>query len=246
MYDFPIPPITVGQISDMVALRRKIAAGEARPAELTAFERISAKRQAAMEGALGGAIDALIASRDEKLLVTGMWAPLYKIAEGVRARGYSTKDFYADNAMFVGGGLKGATLPSNYKEFILETFNVRPERLYHFYSMQELNTPFPMCSAGRYHVAPWVMLLMLDQSGENLLDTSNGEVEGRVAFFDMSLDARWGGVISGDLISADYGRCPCGHQGPTIKDNITRYSDLPGGDKISCSGTIDAYVRGEA
>ena len=28
-------------------------------------------------------------------------------------------------------------------------------------------------------------------------------------------------------------------------DTITRYADL-GGDKISCAGTIDAYVRGEA
>ena len=52
------------------------------------------------------------------------------------------------------------------------------------------------------------------------------------------------GVISGDKIMVDYGRCECGSNSPSIRDNITRYSDLPGGDKISCSGTIDAYVRG--
>jgi hypothetical protein len=33
---------------------------------------------------------------------------------------------------------------------------------------------------------------------------NGGEVEGRAAFFDLSLDGRWGGVISGDKISIDF------------------------------------------
>jgi hypothetical protein len=53
-------------------------------------------------------------------------------------------------------------------------------------------------------------------------------------------------VISGDKIVIDYGRCACGRQGPTIDPDIVRYKDLPGGDKITCAGTIDAYVRGVA
>ena len=40
--------------------------------------------------------------------------------------------------------------------------------------------------------------------------------------------------------------CACGHEGPTVGTEIVRYSDLPGGDKITCAGTIDAYVRGAA
>ncbi|MFV8164791.1 hypothetical protein ACNQVK_22350 [Mycobacterium sp. 134] len=70
-------------------------------------------------------------------------------------------------------------------------------------------------------------------------------MQARGAFFDLSLEGRWGGVISGDRIDADFGECHCGHQGPTVGPDITRYADL-GGDKITCSGTIDAYVRGEA
>ena len=66
--------------------------------------------------------------------------------------------------------------------------------------MQELNTPFPRCRSGRYHVAPWVMVLPLDEPGEQLLDASAGEIEARAAFFDLSLDGRWGGVISGDKV----------------------------------------------
>ena len=52
-------------------------------------------------------------------------------------------------------------------------------------------------------------------------------------------------VISGDRVDVDFAKCACGHHGPTIGPDIVRYADL-GGDKISCAGTIDAYVRGEA
>ena len=53
------------------------------------------------------------------------------------------------------------------------------------------------------------------------------------------------GVSSGgDKVSVRYGQCDCGHQGPTIGYDIVRYADLGDGDKITCAGTIDAYVRG--
>jgi hypothetical protein len=70
------------------------------------------------------------------------------------------------------------------------------------------------------------------------------EVEGRAAFFDLSLDGRWGGVISGDKISLQFEPCACGNKGVSVKDNITRYADIKGDDKIGCAGTVDAYVRG--
>jgi hypothetical protein len=112
------------------------------------------------------------------------------------------------------------------------------------YGMQEINTAMPRCREGRYHIPPWLICLVLDQGGDNLLPLVSAETEGRAAFFDLSLDGRWGGVISGDKIVVDYGKCACGNRSPSIRDNITRYADLAGGDKITCSGTIDAYVRG--
>jgi hypothetical protein len=162
----------------------------------------------------------------------------------VRDRGYGGQDYRDDNTLFTGGGLKGAQLPPDYRETVFDTFGLSDQRLYQFYSMQEINTPFPRCPSGRYHVAPWVLALPLDASGEHLLDAGEGEVEGRAAFFDLSLDGRWGGVISGDRVTVDARRCPCGHSGPTIGSDIVRYSDLETGDKISCAGTIDAYVKG--
>ncbi|MDF3336341.1 hypothetical protein P3H80_02840 [Mycolicibacterium septicum] len=244
-YQLPVDPISVGSVMQMIELRRRIADGTAGPSEIAAFETISAGRQGAMDAATAEAVDELVASRDRQLLLTGMFASLYQVAQGVREKGFSGNDFRDDTALLVAGGLKGAALPPDYREFIFDTFNIADERVYHFYTMQELNTPFPKCRAGRYHVPPWVLLLPLDEPGEKLVDTFSGPVQARGAFFDLSLEGRWGGVISGDRIDADFGECHCGHQGPTVGPDITRYADL-GGDKITCSGTVDAYARGEA
>jgi hypothetical protein len=112
--------------------------------------------------------------------------------------------------------------------------------------MQELQSGMPRCQKGnRYHLPPWVVPLLLNKEGDALVPI-NGETEGRAAFFDLSLGGRWGGVISGDKISIDFSPCACGATGPSIRDNIVRYADLEGDDKIGCAGTVDAYVRGVA
>jgi hypothetical protein len=113
--------------------------------------------------------------------------------------------------------------------------------------MQELGTAMPRCQkGGRYHIPAWLVCLPLDKEGNELLPHGDGESEGRAAFFDLSLDGRWGGVISGDKIAVDFSPCKCGAHTPSIRDNVVRYSDLTGDDKIACSGTVDAYVRGLA
>ena len=241
----PIPPITVGSLTGMVVLRKKIADGTATPSEIQQFDEISASRQKAIDDSVGVTARALVEARQDKLHITGMWASLYQVAKAVRDMGYSAGDFNPENSIYVGGGLKGAKLPDDYREFVYETFNIRPERNYQNYSMQELHSGMPRCQkGGRYHVPPWVVPLILDKNGDNLLPVSDSEYEGRAAFFDLSIDGRWGGVISGDRISIDFSPCACGHKGPSIRDDIVRYADLEGDDKIGCAGTVDAYVRG--
>ena len=246
-FAYPVPPITVGGLTQMVVLRKAIADGTAQPGDIAAFEEISAARQKAVDEAVGITAQAVVAARHDKIHVSGLWAGLYNVAKAVRAMGYSGKDFNPENSIYVGGGLKRAVLPDDYREFVYETFNIQPGRNYQNYSMQELHSGMPRCQAGgRYHVPPWVVPLILDKAGDNLLPMIDGEYEGRAAFFDLSLDGRWGGVISGDKISIDFRPCACGSKGPSIRDNITRYADLEGDDKIGCAGTVDAYVRGVA
>jgi hypothetical protein len=230
----------------MISLRKAISEGTAKPDEIAEFEAESALRQSAVEAAFGAAAEAAIAARREKLYITGYWAQLYRFAEEVRKRGYSGEDFNPENCIYLAGGLKKAQLPANYRQFVLETFNLHPPFTYAMYGMQEIQTAMPRCQkGGRYHVPPWLVCLPLDKDGERLLPGAGKDaIEARAAFFDLSIDGRWGGIISGDHIHLDYGPCACGNRSPSIRDDISRYADLQGDDKIACSGTIDAYVRG--
>lgn len=244
---YPVPPITVGALTQMVVLRKAIADGTAKPGDIAAFEELSAKRQKAIDDAVGVTAQALIEARRSKIHITGLWAGLYAVARAVRDLGYGREHFHPENSIYVGGGLKRAKLPEDYREFVYDTFNIQPERYYQNYSMQELQSGMPRCQrGGRYHVPPWMVPLILDKAGDQLLPIVEREYEGRAAFFDLSLDGRWGGVISGDKISIDFSPCACGNRGPSIRDTIVRYADLEGDDKIGCAGTVDAYVRGVA
>lgn len=244
-FRYPAPPITVGALTKMVVMRKAIADGTAKPGDIADFEKTSKERQEALDKAIIITAEAAIANRDKKLFVSGLWNGLYQVAKAARERGYAAKDFHPDNCIYVGGGLKRAQLPADYQEFVHETFNIPAGRHFQNYSMQELNSGMPKCQkGGRYHLPPWIVPFMLNKGGDAMLPQGKGEVEGRAAFFDLSLDGRWGGVITGDKISLDFGPCACGAKGPSIRDNIVRYADLEGDDKIGCAGTIDAYVRG--
>lgn len=241
-----VPPVTIGSITKMITLRKAIADGTAKPAEIAAFEAESEARQTALETAGERALEDVIAKRGEKLYLTGMWASLHAMAVAVRERGYSARDFHPENGVFLGGGLKRAQLPADYREYVYETFNLQPRFIYQMYGMQELNTSMPRCQeGGRYHVPPWLVVLPLNKDGDALVDGfDKGPVEARAAFFDLSMDGRWGGIISGDRIEIDFSPCKCGARSPSIGDNIARYADPEGDDKIGCAGTVDAYVRG--
>ncbi|WP_298196452.1 hypothetical protein [Novosphingobium sp.] len=243
-FDPGLPPATIGTLTAMVMMRRRMAEGTALPSEVAAFERESTARAEALAAAQAGAVEDIIAKRRERLFITGMWGALYPFAEAVRARGFSGADFHPENAVYLGGGLKRARLPASYREFVFETFNLAPRFVCQMYSMQELNSAMPRCPAGRYHVPPWVICLPLDTSGETLLEPGRAEIECRAAFFDLSLEGRWGGVISGDRIHLTMEPCACGNGSPSIRDDVERYADLEGDDKIACAGTVDAYVRG--
>ena len=183
-----LPPVTVGSLTSMVNLRKAMADGTAQPSEIADFEAESARRQKGLDDAQAGAVEDIISKRDQRLFITGMWGALYPFAEQVRARGFSAKDFHPENAVYLGGGLKRAQLPDDYQEYVFGTFNLQSRYIYQMYSMQELASAMPRCSAGRYHVPPWVVCLPLDKAGENLLPTGADEVTGRAAFFDLALD----------------------------------------------------------
>ncbi len=233
-----------GYMSRLAAMRRAMAEGTAKPDEITAFEAEQAQRQANNERRLHHLAEEILKRPSEPIFFHAMVAQLYRLCEILREMGATEGALTGENALLTGGGLKGVTLPPDYLAQFFRLLNITPDRFMHYYSMQELNIRMPKCIDGRYHVPSKLVLFVLDKEGEELAEPNRSVVEGRAAFFDTTVDGRWGGTISGDKILADFGTCSCGRPGPSIDNEITRYSDLPDGDKITCAGTVDAYVRG--
>ena len=233
-------PMRIAEITRLGDLRKRIAEGTAMPSEIAAFERETAAKQEANAARLDELMDALIEHRHEPMYVVGFWAQYWLIVERARARGVQAGEFHPDTVITGGGGTKGAVMPPDYEQQILGFFGISPDHVTGGYGMSEVSTALGEVD-GRYRPAPWVIPLLLDDTGEKRIDQEGGQAEGRFAFFDASLEGRWGGVITGDHVTVDFATST-----PTVvAGSIERYSALEGGDdKLTCAGTIDSYVRG--
>src|SRR3984893_5881122 len=238
-------PLRISEVSAMAAIRKRMAEGAATPGEIAQFEARSAEQGRRMSAALDRLVDKILAARREPIVLSGLWAQHLAIIRSARELGIRDGEFHPRSYIAAGGGVKGVTLPPDYKEQVDRFYGdvIRGTG----YGMTEQAQVMPRCEAMRYHRPPGLIMLLLDKPGEKLIDpgSSAGVVEGRYAFLDLLYDGRWGGLISGDRISVDFAeRCPCGRRGPVILDTIARYAQTGEDDHIGCAGTIDAYVRG--
>jgi hypothetical protein len=195
---------------------------------------------------LDGFVDDLLERRNDPVCLCAINSYLWLIVERARARGIRDGEFDPSVFLHTGGGMKGLAAPPDYKEQILRFFGVPSERWIEGYGMSELVGQLASCEAGRFHFCATTIPLVLDKAGEVVLEPDDdGIVEGRAAFMDLLSEGRWGGVISGDRVTVSHGRCQCGRHSPAVR-SIVRYTDLAeGDDKLSCAGTMDAYIRGQ-
>lgn len=239
-------PLLISEVSEMAALHGRMANGTATPNEIRDVERRGAAKAQRMKADLLAFTEKIIAHRHRPIFLSGMWAQHMMIIERARELGVGDGEFHPDSIIGAGGGVKGVTLPPDYKEQIDRFYGdvVR----FTVYGMTELAQPLPRCEAGRYHAAPGLIVLPLDDSGERLLtpaDSTEGLVRARFGFVDLAFDGRWGGLITGDRVTVDFSeKCPCGRSGPTLLDDIGRFAQAGQSDHIGCAGTIDAYIRG--
>lgn len=228
-------------------LRRLLATGKVGPGEIAAYEDEVGRRQAKRGDEMAVWLDLIENRRHGPMYIGVMFGVAWQIVEALRARGVKDGDFHPDTMMSFGGGPKGAVLPPDFKEQIMGFFGVTSDRISGSYAMVEMSG---FCAkiqpTESYAVPPWIIPLVLDKAGEKLLGTTRdtGFVSGRMAFFDVLADARWGGVISGDKVSVEFGSGMEGVKVPVVH-SIARYADLDEGeDKLTCAGSIDSYVRG--
>jgi len=239
-------PIRIGEINRMAQFRQAMAEGRVTPAEIQAAEQAAQARSQQMEGRIDELTRQILAHRHEPIYVSGMYAQHMMILERARALGAGDGEFHPDSLIHIGGGVKNSVLPPDYREQVARFWG----KVHNAptYGMTEMGQALVRCEARRYHRAPGLVMLVLDRAGDRLLtpaDAVDGKATGRMGFLDLLFEGRWGGLITGDKVTIDFSeRCECGRHGPTLLDDVTRFSQPGENDHIGCAGTLDAYIRG--
>jgi hypothetical protein len=244
VYTLTDEPIRMAELNNIMRLQQALASGQATPGQVAEFEAGIAGRADDMHENYARLARALDAHRHEPIVFTGNWPQVWALLEACRELGIAEGGFHPDSIYLASGGTKGLNLPDDYQDQVARLFG--GARRYQGYGMSETSTHSPVCPQGRFHVPPWLTLFILDEVAEQIRYAPSGPVTGRAAYWDPVWAGHWGGTITGDWITADYGRCRCGRPGPTIENSVRRAKDVIGleDDKISCSGAIEAYVRG--
>jgi hypothetical protein len=232
--------LQLGDIQRMARLNAAIAAGTAKPSEIAAFQSEAAERQQRLDGEWDRLVDHVVGLEGRRVAIMGFWAQQWTLVEKLRARGKTSLPLDPGSFLGVGGGTKGVVLPPDYREQIFGFFGLDNSRQSDGYGMSELSAAMPRIG-DRYVIQPWIVPLILTDDGTARLAEKTGQHLGRFGFFDVSIDGRWGGLISGDRVLADYDT-------PNISivaGSIVRYSELTGedDDRLTCAGTLDAFVR---
>jgi hypothetical protein len=233
-------PALLSDLTRMASLTKSIADGTAMPSELTAFETDMADRRRRIEADWDRLTDVVVGLRGERVIIQGFWAQQWTLVEHLRSRGIARLPLDAGSLLGVGGGTKGANLPPDFEAQIFEFYGLSDTRQASGYGMSELSAAMPQIG-DRYVIQPWIIPLLVSEDGTELINPSSGQHEGRFAFFDTAIEGRWGGLISGDRVIADFDTPNV----TIVAGSVARYSDLRGGedDRLTCAGTVDAFVR---
>lgn len=201
------------------------------------WDRIVAESPGQQAAFIREKVPELCGQRVFALGITSLFYPIARagLEQGVRA------EFAPGSVVMGGGGGKGVVLPDDADEVIRTFFGV--ERVRGGYGMTEQNFYLVTCEHERLHIPPWVTVLLLDPEDGQPLPRS-GVQTGRAAFFDMTNDGSWGGIVTGDRITVDHTPCPCGRTTLHIDKKIQRFSDITGDDdKLTCAASPSAQAE---
>jgi hypothetical protein len=240
-------PQSAQEATDLARLNRAIANGSAKPSEIQAFQQKSDARRTKIQSDLSHFLDKMMSRRDEPIAILGLSTTLYQLMEMAKARGHTDGRLHPDSHVSVSGGRKGVDVPPDFNEKMVEYFGLTDRIYSNPYGMAEMSGACPILPGrGGWPLPPWIVPLVIERSGETLVNPANGKgiAEGRLAFLDLLVEGRWGGLVTGDKVVIDFSPSDHGVRVPVVR-TLDRYKDLPGGDdKATCAGTIDAFVGG--
>lgn len=180
----------------------------------------------------------------QAVILNGILPAVYEAARRALEAGLE-RLFAPASLFFLVGGAKGHVFPEDYRQQI-ERFSGLPYPPTGYGMTESASSITRMCPQGRYHIPPNIIPYLLDpESGAPR--PREGVQRGRYGFVDIAAQTRWGGFLTSDDMTLDFGDatpCPCGRQGPYIKGEIRRLSDSEGGDdKITCAGAPAVHDR---
>ena len=237
------------QLTKMVVLRKTIADGTARPEEIADFE-------ADVEGAGGdprqglrhrGASDSSTpAPRSCSSPRSGMRSTTWPRSSARWATARRTSIPTTASTSAAASSVRSC--PDDYQEFVHETFNIPAEP-----GLPELlacRSSTPACPGARAAVAITCRRGSCRSSSTRTATRCCPTTTARSKAAPASSTCRStaAGVASSPATRSrsTSARAPAATPGRSIRDDIVRYADLKGDDKIGCAGTVDAYVRGLA
>lgn len=233
--------------SDLMVLAGRLRSGQLSgdPRAMQLPQRLLDRRgelTALLDGTTGERIDGFVreaADRfgGQRVNVVGVWPSMVDAAAAAHALGIRDV-FDAGSFVMSGGGEKGRTLPANAHEMVRAWTGV--DHLQEGYGMSELMGANAKCSAGRFHINPWLIPFVLDP--ETLEPyPSVASATGRFAGIDLMASSYWSGYISTDLVTLVRDPpCECGRHGPYLEPTIGRVDNVED-DKISCAATPGAH-----
>jgi hypothetical protein len=209
------------------------------PAALLARRGELEQAQASDPDAVQAWIESIAGLQGENVLWQVFPVDIYGIASARLEKG-ERWSFTPESRVVCQGGSKGRTLPPDWFDTVRSFIEVG--QVIQTYGMAELTGLAPLCSAGRYHIQPWVIPFILDPETSKLLPRQ-GVQTGRFAFFDLATNSHWGGLMTGDEITLDFdAQCECGATTLHFSSHVARLSEKRGGDdKITCTATPQAY-----
>ena len=188
--------------------------------------------------------DRLNSRKGQKVYYKGALPPAIDTAIAGLSQGYSGM-VAQESVGAYSGGTKGRKLPEDYREILTRFMGATypPPG----YGMSEAVAAFSlMCPAGHYHIQPMSIAYVLHPE-TGMLHPRTGRQTGRFGLIDLCAISRWGGFLTGDEVTVDWGDdrpCPCGRIGAYMLPDIHRYSVAEGGDdKITCAGAQDVQDK---
>jgi hypothetical protein len=221
-------------------LAKRVADRTASPSEIAEVKRIREEAERHTEARLEVILEALLAHQGQPVMVWGTVFPNWQLIDKAARQGRSYTS-HPGTAVHIGGGTKSNVLPSGYLGE-LERFYAPGVVKQGAYGQSEVVALAPQCAEGRYHFAASTLAVLFDESGERPVERGKGIAEGLFGVYDIAQHGRWGGLMTSDWLTVDFGRCPCGMQAPSVIE-IAR-ADGRSDDKVSCAGRAEMYVRG--